>query len=281
MYSFRMSFWTVPVSAVGWHPLPPGHGDVEGEEDRRRGIDGHRRRHPIERNALEEILHVLQRRDGDPDLADLAVGGRRVGIVAHLRGQVEGHREPRLPLVEEESIALVGLGRRAESRVLPHGPEPRAIHARVDAARVGELAGRAAGGTRQRLVRARDRAPPRRGELRLTFAARSAHSGMFPCFLGGLLSRLVCRSVEGRAEARARVAGLDDLVDVAALGGHEGIGELLAVLADLLLAEGRELRRLAPSRDGTGCSRRRPGPSPRSPPRDRRSWRRPGCAWRT
>src|SRR2546426_3476292 len=40
-----------------------------------------------------------------------------------------------------------------------------------------------------------------------------------------------------RAQPRARVARLDDLVHVAALGGHVRVGELLAILADPRLAE--------------------------------------------
>src|SRR3989441_13158189 len=40
-----------------------------------------------------------------------------------------------------------------------------------------------------------------------------------------------------RAQPRARVARLDDLVHVAALGGHVRVGELLAILADARLAE--------------------------------------------
>src|SRR3989442_12618354 len=42
-----------------------------------------------------------------------------------------------------------------------------------------------------------------------------------------------------RAQPRARVARLDDLVHVAALRGHVRGGELLAILADARPAEGR------------------------------------------
>src|SRR5437867_13160393 len=42
---------------------------------------------------------------------------------------------------------------------------------------------------------------------------------------------------QGGAEPRARVARLDHLVHVAALGGHVGVGELFAILADAGLAE--------------------------------------------
>src|SRR5919108_4954137 len=48
---------------------------------------------------------------------------------------------------------------------------------------------------------------------------------------------------QGRAESRACVARLDDLVHVAALGGDVGIGELLAILPDARLTEGPRVAR--------------------------------------
>ena len=63
-----------------------------------------------------------------------------VGVIAHLRRQVEGDREARLPLLEEIAVAPVRLRRRAEAGVLAHGPEPAAVHRGLDAARVRELA---------------------------------------------------------------------------------------------------------------------------------------------
>ena len=47
--------------------------------------------------------HVAQVRDRHPDLADLAAGQRVVGVVAGLGGQVEGDRQPGLPLGEVQS----------------------------------------------------------------------------------------------------------------------------------------------------------------------------------
>jgi len=40
-------------------------------------------------------------RDRDPDFADLTARDRRVGVIAHLGREVEGHRKPGLPLVAE------------------------------------------------------------------------------------------------------------------------------------------------------------------------------------
>src|SRR5215207_629044 len=62
-----------------------------------------------------------------------------IGVSPHLRGQVEGHGEPGLAVLNEVLEAGVSLARRAETSVLAHGPWPAAIHARVGAAGVGVL----------------------------------------------------------------------------------------------------------------------------------------------
>ena len=66
--------------------------------------------------------------DGHADLADLALGARVVGVVAHLGGQVEGARQPGLAGLEQELEALVGGLGGAEAGVLAHRPEPAAVH---------------------------------------------------------------------------------------------------------------------------------------------------------
>jgi hypothetical protein len=117
----------------------------------------------------EEVLHVLQGRDRDADLAGLALCDRGVGIVAHLRRQVEGHREARLSLVEQEAIALVRLRRRAEAGVLPHRPQARPVAGRMHPARERKLA-RRPGRRRRRVggpVHPLDRLPGRRRGLSL------------------------------------------------------------------------------------------------------------------
>src|ERR1700719_3728892 len=63
-----------------------------------------------------------------------------VGIHSDLRGQVESDGKPRLALIEQIAIALVGFSSTAKSCVLAHGPEAAAIHRRINAARVGKFA---------------------------------------------------------------------------------------------------------------------------------------------
>ena len=66
-----------------------------------------------------------------------------VGVVAHQRGQVEGHGKAGLSLREQVAEARVGILGGAEAGELAHGPQAAAVHAGVDAARVGRLAGQA------------------------------------------------------------------------------------------------------------------------------------------
>jgi hypothetical protein len=62
-----------------------------------------------------------------------------VRVPTHLRGQVEGHGEPGLAIIYQVLEAGIRLSRRAETRILAHGPRPAAVHARVGATGVGVL----------------------------------------------------------------------------------------------------------------------------------------------
>ena len=105
-----------------------GDRDVERQQRRRRGVDGHRRRDLAERQAVEQHTHVVDRRDRDAGAPDLAARQRVVGVAAHLRRQIEGDRQPGLPRRQQELVATVGLLRGAEAGVLAHGPEAPAVH---------------------------------------------------------------------------------------------------------------------------------------------------------
>ena len=141
-----MSFWVVPAQLPAVEPLRPADGDIVGEQRRRGRVYRHRRADRAEGYAAERVHHVAHGRYGHADLADLALGLRRVGVVPYLGRQVERHAQAGLALFEHELEALVRLRRVAEPRVLPHRPEAVAVHAGVDAARERVRAGPFAGG---------------------------------------------------------------------------------------------------------------------------------------
>jgi hypothetical protein len=116
-------------------------GDDECEEDHRGRVDGHGERDLVERDVVKEALHVIQGRDRNAHASHLALRAFGVGVVAHLCGEIERYGEPRLTERQEIVVALIRRYRVSEACVLAHGPEAGAVHRRVDAAKVGGLAG--------------------------------------------------------------------------------------------------------------------------------------------
>ena len=68
------------------------------QQDGSGGVDGHGGGDVVQRDAVEQDLHVLHGVDCDADLADFARGHRVVGVVANLGGKVEGDGEAGLAL---------------------------------------------------------------------------------------------------------------------------------------------------------------------------------------
>ena len=116
MYSLSTSFWTVPVSFARGTPCSsPTTTYIASRiaavalivievETRSSGM------------LAEEIRQVVHRVDRDAHAPDLALRHRVVGVVAHLRGQVERGGEAHLPGGQQLAEAPVGLLRRCRSR---------------------------------------------------------------------------------------------------------------------------------------------------------------------
>ena len=103
-------------------PVLLGDGDVEAEQPGGGGVDRHRGVHLVERDPVEQRVHVAPVGDRDADLADLAAGEHVVGVVAGLGRQVEGDREPRLALGEVAPVELVRAAGVGVARVGAHHP---------------------------------------------------------------------------------------------------------------------------------------------------------------
>jgi hypothetical protein len=113
-----------PGELGGVGALLLGDRGVEGEQPHRRRVDGHRRVHVGQRDAVEQRPHVAEVRDGHADLADLPAGQLVVGVVAGLRRQVEGDRQAGLTLVEVAPVQRVAVARRRVAGVGAHDPRP-------------------------------------------------------------------------------------------------------------------------------------------------------------
>jgi hypothetical protein len=145
MNSLRMSFWIVPESLSWLHALLFGGDDVAGEDRQHRAVHRHRHRHLVERDAVEQDLHVFDRVDRHAGLADVAGHARMVGVVAAVGGEVEGDRHALAAGGERLAVEGVGGLGGGEAGVLADGPRLDRIHGGLRAAQEGLEAGQRVG----------------------------------------------------------------------------------------------------------------------------------------
>jgi hypothetical protein len=119
-----MSFCVVPRSCAAVGAAPSASGDIERQQPRRRRVDRHRRVHLLQRQLVEEHIHVAEMGNRHADLAHLTARQWVVGIVTGLCGQIEGHREAGLPLGEIFAVKLVGLPCRRMPGIGAKDPRP-------------------------------------------------------------------------------------------------------------------------------------------------------------
>ena len=117
-----MSFCVVPCSAFARRALLVGDRDVEREQPRRGGVDGHRGVHLDDRDVVEQRAHVAEMGDRHADLADLAAREHVVAVVAGLGRQIEGDRQAGLPLGEVLPVKRVQLARVRVPRIGAEDP---------------------------------------------------------------------------------------------------------------------------------------------------------------
>jgi len=108
--------------------LLEGGDDVEREDGQHRAVHGHRDGHLVERDAVEEHLHVEDRINGDAGLTDIPDDARVVGIIAAMGGEVEGDGETLLPCCQVAAIECVGFLGSREPGILADRPGLEAIH---------------------------------------------------------------------------------------------------------------------------------------------------------
>ena len=119
------------------HALLLGGDDVAGHHRQHRAVHRHRHAHLVERDLVEEDLHVLDGVDRDAGLADVADDTRVIAVVAAVRGEVERHREPHLSGREVGAVEGVRLLGGGEARVLADGPRSVGVHGGPHAAQEG------------------------------------------------------------------------------------------------------------------------------------------------
>jgi len=115
--------------------------DVHGQKYHGRGVDGHGGADFIERNAVEQHLHVFNTADRHANFSDFPERELIVGVHAKLGWQIKGHGKSHLTTLKEEFEPFVGLLCAGKTGILAHGPIPTAVHVRMNPSRVRWSAG--------------------------------------------------------------------------------------------------------------------------------------------
>ena len=120
-----------PAQLLLHHALFFGRDHVARQHRQHGAVHRHRDADLVERYAVEQDLHVLDRVDRDAGLAHVASHTRVVAVVAAVRGEVERHAHAlpaasqRLPI---EGVAFLSGG---EAGVLADRPRPHRVHRRL------------------------------------------------------------------------------------------------------------------------------------------------------
>ena len=123
-----------PAQLVGRHTLLLGRHDVAGQHGQHGAVHRHRDAHLVERDAVEEDLHVFDRVDGHAGLADVTGDAGMVGVVAPVGGEVEGHAHALLAGREVLAVERVRLLGGREAGVLANRPRAVGVHRGPNAA---------------------------------------------------------------------------------------------------------------------------------------------------
>ncbi len=116
------------------HALFLGGDDVAGENGQHGAVHGHGDGNLVERNAVEQDLHVFHGIDGHACLADVAGDARMVGVIAAVGGQVEGDRHALATGGKRLAVEGVGGFGGGEAGILADGPRLDCVHGRLRAA---------------------------------------------------------------------------------------------------------------------------------------------------
>ena len=114
-----------------------GRDHVACQHRQHRAVHRHRHAHLVQRDLVEQDLHVLDRIDRDTGLADVACHARMVAVVAAMGREVEGHANALAARGKRLAIESVRFFRRREARVLADGPRTHRVHGGLRAAQVG------------------------------------------------------------------------------------------------------------------------------------------------
>ncbi len=102
--------------------LLQGGDDIKGENGQHSAVHGHGDGHFVQRNLVEQHLHVFDGADAHASLTHITHDAFVIGVVATVGGQVEGHGQTLLTGRNVTAVEGVGFLSGGETGVLTDGP---------------------------------------------------------------------------------------------------------------------------------------------------------------
>ncbi len=112
-------------------PLLFTRDDEAGEDGNDRPVHGHRDADLVQRDVVEEDLHVLDAVDRHARLAHVALDPRMIAVVAAVRGEVERDRNALLTRGQVAAVEGVRFLGRRKARILADRPGAACVHRRL------------------------------------------------------------------------------------------------------------------------------------------------------
>ena len=117
------------------HPLPFRRDDVERHHRDDRAVHGHADAHFVQRDLVEQHLHIGHGVDRHARLANIADHARMVAVIAAMGGKIECDRQPLLPGGEIAAVKGVRFLGGRKTGILADGPRPAGVHRGIGPAR--------------------------------------------------------------------------------------------------------------------------------------------------
>ena len=110
------------------HALLFGGHHITGQHRQHRAVHGHADAHLVQRNAVEQHLHVLHAVDGDAGFAHVARDAWVVAVISPMGGQIKSDADTLAARCERLAVKIVGGFGGGKAGVLADRPRPHRIH---------------------------------------------------------------------------------------------------------------------------------------------------------
>jgi len=115
--------------------------DIECHNRKHSTVHSHGHGHLVQRNSIEQHLHVLQGTNGYTRLADITHHAFVVGVITTVSGQVESYRQTFLAGSQITTIECIGFFGCGETGILTDGPGTQGVHHRIRTTQIRRKSG--------------------------------------------------------------------------------------------------------------------------------------------